>query len=633
MRLKGAPQLRKNWLRLTLALTSSACVYAATIWIYNATAPKGWVAEREPIAYVTQISNQAERRPLKRTIWQDLQNGQPVYAGEAIRTPANGEARLMFKGSNKTLDIESESMILLTSQNNEVALELIDGSVFVAQNDKTPELETAASASASGQASAPTLTLKSEKGKIDLSKATVALSKQGNQAVDVQVIKGSAVLNDKNGQSKTLELGQVTSLGDAANAPQHRSLQAISPRPDSPIYVSAQHPTPTRFAWAQLEPPTPPGTQYELWLGPQRRSLTLAQSTSSNSEINYTVFPGRYFWKIVAKEEGKKTIAESSLQRLEVKALAAPLTIQPLKNDLLTMETEGLPVDFQWSAPDRVESVTLEISKDLSFKDPLFTEKFDREKTATAKILPSGKYFWRVIAYYPVERENISSQVQPFEIWVKPPKVINITWQIPETIYYPLDPKAELKWQATEDPDIKKWRLRLAQSESILISNEPSDQRIEKELTDLHLATTLPKPGRWIASVEALDEKGQVLSKSEPRAFALEVLPLLAAPQIQPEKGDLLASPQGEIDIKWTGVEGLKSFQFVLKSTTGKELQRRKVTGKNVTLSDLMPGSYNVEITGYDEYGRTAQAPAQRQMTVPQNSGLSAPKLKRIQVK
>ncbi|MBX3019074.1 MAG: hypothetical protein KF767_14395 [Bdellovibrionaceae bacterium] len=601
--------MKRFWLRLSIAVISSLLCYGATIYIYEATAPKSLAGDREPVAFVVRVDNEVERRPIKRTIWQELENADPVYPGEAIRTARLGQAKLQFKGNGRTLDIEPESLIVISKDADNINLELLDGSVFVAQGD--------------GPGGDEKLTLKSDQGAVDLSKATVSLSKTEGKSLDVQVLKGSATV-EQDGVKQNLKSGDVSSLG-GENTP---LLKALAPRADAPVFVSAQNPSAQRFQWEG----DAPGAKFELWMGSSRKSLNRidAARPTAADELAFVVKPGVHFWKVVAVAAGT-TISETPVQRLEVGALPAPSIIQPAQNEFITLQSEGLAITFQWSAPDRVSETTLEVATDSSFRKTLFSEKFKTGQNSAERILPGGKYHWRVSSFYPDEREMISAPPQQFEIWVKPPKVINIVWDIEKAMNYPVEPTANLKWNATADPDIKMWRLRLAPSETDL-QNPESTNVLNFDLKETRHTTKLPGPGRWIASVEALDADGRVLSKSENRGFDLNLIPPVPAPVFLPEKGDLRADNKGDLNLRWRAPAGTKNFELKLKSSEGREISSLKSQKSSAHLEALLPGRYELEIRAIDQYGRPTTEPEARQVIVPDSSGLSAPKVKRIQV-
>lgn len=607
--------MKRFWLRFGIAVMCSLMCYGATIYIYEATATRSLTEGREPVAFVIRVDNEVERRPLKRTIWQELENADPVYPGEAIRTARLGQAKIQFKGNGKTLDIEPESLIVISKDRDSISLELLDGSVFVAQGE------------GSADADAAKLTLKSQDGSIDLSKATVSLSKNEGESLDVQVLKGSATLN-QGGQSKLLESGDVSQLG-AATATERELLKAVAPRADAPVFISSMNPVAQRFHWDG----DTTGEGFELWMGPSRKTLSRvngARRTEGAKELSLVVKPGKHFWKVVELDDGK-AVNETPVQRLDVQVLPAPSIIQPQANEFITMESEGLAVTFQWSSPDRVTESVLEVATEPSFRRTLVTEKFKDGQSRVERILPGGKFYWRVSAFYPEEREMIASPTQQFEVWVKPPKVINITWNIEKEMQYPVEPKAQLRWTATADPDIKKWRVRVAPNEAELANPESKDV-LALELTETQATPKLPGPGRWVASVEALDADGRVLSKSELRGFDLTLIPPVAAPVFLPERGELRADNKGDLSLKWRAPAGVKNFELKLKSTEGREVSSLKSEKTSAQLEALLPGQYNLEIRGVDQYGRPTDEPIIRKVIVPESSGLSAPKMKRIQV-
>lgn len=606
--------MKRFWLRFGIAVICSLLCYGATIYIYEATAPQSLAGDREPVAFVVRVESEVERRPIKRTIWQELASADPVYPGEAIRTARLGQAKLQFKGNGKTLDIEPESLIVISKDQDSIALELLDGSVFVAQAE-----------GAAAEGDGDKLTLKSANGAVDLSQATVALSKTEGRSVDVQVLKGSATLL-QDGRARDLNSGEVGRLGAADDAAAVPVLKALAPRADAPVFISSQNPAPQRFRW---EGEAPDGARFELWVGASRRALarTAARPTGQPNELALAVKPGVHFWKVADAVSG----AETPVQRLEVGVLPAPSILQPQQNEFITLQSEGLAITFQWSAPERVSESVLEVATDPSFRNTLFSEKFAAGLNSAERILPGGKYHWRVSGFYPEEREMIPSPAQQFEIWVKPPKVINITWDIEKAMSYPVEPQARLKWNATPDPEIKKWRLRVAPSEAEL-TNPESGQALSFEVTETQASPALPGPGRWIASVEALDADGRVLSKSESRGFDLNRIPTVPAPVFLPEKGELRADNRGDLTLRWRAPAGVKGFELKLKNAEGREISSLKSEKNSAHLEALLPGRYDLEIRAVDQYGRPTEEPQARKVVVPDGSGLSAPKVKRIQV-
>ena len=88
----------------------------------------------------------------------------------------------------------------------------------------------------------------------------------------------------------------------------------------------------------------------------------------------------------------------------------------------------------------------------------------------------------------------------------------------------------------------------------------------------------------------------------------------------------------GKLDLKWTKLEGAKDYWIVFSDKQGKEIRRGKFLTANTSMVNLMPGEYQIEVFATDQFGREGQKGAPRQVVVPNNSGLKAPKLKKIKV-
>src|SRR4051794_30732307 len=63
------------------------------------------------IAEIKQITNEVQRRPANRLIWQHVYAGQELYAGEAIRTAGDAEAQIEFREQKVTVRLDPYSVI------------------------------------------------------------------------------------------------------------------------------------------------------------------------------------------------------------------------------------------------------------------------------------------------------------------------------------------------------------------------------------------------------------------------------------------------------------------------------------------------------------------------------------------
>ncbi|MFN7454295.1 MAG: hypothetical protein ACK5RO_06505 [Pseudobdellovibrionaceae bacterium] len=601
--------MEKSLERLILAALLSAIVSFGTHYWYQSTKPDQSRSENEkPIAYVTQINEDVHRRPTTRLLWQLLDSGEALFPGEAIRTSSEGEVRIQFSGTDRFLDLESGSLIVISQgKKNEISLDLLDGSLFVAQKE------------GSTQTDGPALTLKSEGRVVDLSNATAQLSKSPGKSLDVQVLKGSAKIEDPSGQTKEISAGQSSS-----------KFQILQPLLDEPYFVNPEAIENLGFEWKGI----PEGSKVTLWTGKSRKSLTSTSSSSETSKLDHRFIPGKYFWKLVAQDSSGTTVAESSIYRVEVIGQFAPQVLSPKENSDWLLTQNGPLVDFKWTTPEGLESALLEVGQEKDFKNPVHRKSYSPQQATTQLQLKEATYFYRISARYPGITKPIISKIYQFQVkqdLPPPPPPVVIGWLTPPQAapeFYIDSPTKNLAWVTEQKDQVTEWRLKIAETEELL----KSDQAESFELKESQKTATLKKPGRYIAMVEALDQNRKVIASSSFHNFEVQPKPILKAPRFVPFEGDFKADNNGKLDLSWETLTGVKEYWFQLLDATGKELQKARFKGTTTKLNNLLPGEYQIQIFAVDEHGRESAKGTPRKVIVPENSGIQAPKLKRIKV-
>lgn len=612
--------------RLFLAASISVGCFGATSFWYQTTKISNQHGQNQkPVAFAERTQEEIHRRPVTRLLWQLVNNGEPLYPGEAIRTSPGGEVRIQFADSDKYIDLEPDSLIVISQSKNEISLDLMDGSFMVAQNARKYETDEVGSDKKSG---APTLTLNSANGKVDLSKATASLSKSSTGTIDLQVLKGSATV-ESNGQTKEVETGKSGALTSTGLDFNQENLKIISPAIENANYISVEAQQPIRFEWKGF----PEGSLVSLEVGANRKELKKVSEVKGTTAA--LALPlGKHYWRLTAiDQQTKKPIGESPVYRLELAPRYAPTGTAPASNALIEMADEKTTVDFKWNTPEDATQVLLEVSKDPGFKEKLVTQAFKNKEANFAQTLPASDYYWRLGAAYAGLEQPVFGKPQQFSVAAAKPKVtigwLNADDSKPQ--YFIFQPEAKLDWSSEQKNQVKSWRLKLAENASDIQSS--SAQVFETK--DSSLQTKIKKPGRYIAMVEAIDDKNRVIASSPMKTIEITQLPLISSPKILPETGDLKATNEGKLDLKWSPVSGAKEYEVALIDANGKELTKRKSTQASAgypLMPILFPGKYQVRVTAIDEHGRPSEKPETRTVQVPEGSGLSAPKLKKIKV-
>jgi hypothetical protein len=594
-----------KWGRLATAVALSLSVFLLTHFIANQFRPQNTtMSEQKVIAYVQQISEEVERRPVTSLVWRQLSQGEPLHPGEAVKTSDKGEIRIQFADSTHYLDVDPESLIVLNqTKENEIALELTSGSLLVGQNE------------GKSQPTERTLTLNTPQGNIDLSKATAQISRAAGANVDVQVLKGT-VNSGKNTPSSQIEI--------------------LAPNLGEPVYLAEQKTI--LFRWKGFSEKA----KVSFWVGKSRSQLKEMSSVTAPNPASFRVplKPGSYYWKLVGtatESQGTEPVAqESAVYRLKVLRQEAPVAVAPLAGSLQPIEQ---PVEFKWLRPDIAKTLWIEIATDEQMSQKVFSQTFEKEDLFH-KTLSPGKYFWRVQSSYLVGEPSLSSNIIPFtvgtvQLAVKPKVPVQIAWLDSVTKspqFFTKEPQANWAWTTEQKDQVHFWRLKIAEDEKALTGDDKA-LRIEKELQALEIQTALKKPGRYIAMVEALDENKNILAQSQMKTIEIQALPILPAPKFVSDSEVFSADNEGRLNLKWTAVPGAQQYWLKLTNPEGKEIRRAPFKGQATALVNLLPGEYLISIWALDSSGRDSEIEAPRKVLVPDSSALEAPKVRKLQVK
>jgi len=597
--LKKEAVLGKQTRKILFAAMLSMCAYGVTYYFYQGSAIQANIQENlKPVAFANNVEEDVQRRPASRLIWQMLNTGEPLYPGEAIKTSNRATVRIQFSGSERYIDLDPDSLIVISQNNNEISLDLMDGSLFVAGGSGSDNTA---------------LTLNSAKGKVDLSKATASLSKSGSGQLDLQVLKGSAKSEDGR---------------DLSSTSSHVKLH--SPKVDSPTAINPENVEPIKFSWTGF----PPDTQVSLWLGPSRKDLkSLAQTIDpKQTQLDKKIPVGKHFFKLIAID--KKTgqaIAESQTYRLEVVAKYPPGVIAPAGDSFLVMDKQTNPVTFKWEKPNNARNVYFELSKDADFKNKIATKNFSEEESYVHS-LAGGDYYYRLSSTYDGIEKPITTKAIKFTISSKPKTNISINWSEKDSKpqYFVEKAVANFGWDSPQKSEVKKWRLHVwPTSEGREIASD-TEKTVETDKKESKIELT--GGGKYNAVVEALNEHGATLGKSDVRTIDLLPKPILKAPLLYPETGELKADNKGNLELKWTKYEDAKEYTLILMDKDGKELKRGRFAQSSTSLVNLMPGQYKVKVIAKDIHGRESEDGDARSVVVPDSSGLKAPKLKKVKV-
>lgn len=604
--------------RLLIAAFLSGSGFAATLLWYKATDRSLINTGEIPLAQVGTVSEEVLRRPPTRLLWHSVNTGDPLFNGEAIRTSSLGEVRIQFE-DGRYIDIEPDSLIVLSRAEGDISLDLMEGGLFV--NAKADGVAT------TGQSG---LVLNSAQGKVDLSGASASLSKtEGSQKLNLQVVEGSATIQGTDGQKKELTQGKSGTLGSNGLQFDSNLLKIISPLPNKTTSIDPTKRPDINFQWSGF----PKEWKVSAQVGPGRRQLKDVGTAELGAEkIVASLSLGKHYWKLVARDPQTNEIkAESPVYRLEVVARTTPTLLAPNPNASLEIETFPTAVEFMWQRTGEASQLILEVAKDSQLKQKVVTQRVESLDKFNLENLSEGTYYWRISSFYTDVKEPWTGPVQQFKLVKKEDLKavpVNVSFENVNTQQFFLEePDMKLAWTAGPQSHlVDQWKVSWKEE------NDSSGQEQVIETADRKLETKVSKAGRYLASVEAYDKKGRLMGKSEPLLLNLELKPFLPAPQLLPLEGEIVSHADGRGELRWSQVEGAQEYEMKVVDKDGKELLNRKFKNNKMTLLNLMPGEYKVSLVSIDQFGRPSANPSQRSLRVPDKSNLRAPALKKVKV-
>ncbi len=607
--------------RLAFAALTSSSVFAATwFWYQYADDKANRQTTEKPLAYVGKVIEDIQRRPADRLLWQGVNTGEPLYNGEAVRTSAKGEVRIQFADSERYLDLEPESLIVIKKNQSAIALDLMEGSLFV-------------NSQGAGQESG-SLVLNSGKGTVDLSKASANLAKSSGDKIDVQVVAGQASMTDASGKRNEISQGASGLLGEQGFEFDQKQLKILLPHNLKTISLPADKSKPVIFQWQGF----PLGSKVSLWLGDTRKGMkevsgSLANATQLSAQVPF----GNHFWKLVAKTPEGRIVGESSTYRTQVNPRYGAGVISPVANATVISDQVPMTAALSWEKTEEIRNVALEVWSDTGLKTRIFAQSFPQDTSYNLADLKPGTYFWRLTSYYEEGEVPLVGELQSFTVKTSaqakkdqlPPLVpVDVFFTMPATQttqYFSETPAVNFTWGSDKPEQVKEWRLKV-------YSEDQSPADIQGVPTQgKSLVTKVDKPGRYIASIEALDKDGRIVGSKSSASILVAPMPLLKSPQFFPTEGPLQARMDGRSLLSWQEVDGAKEYWLVIKKD-GKVLRRSKHDKTSTALKNLLPGEYQVEVSVTDKMGRDSEGTQTRRLVVPDKSDIKAPTLKRIKV-
>lgn len=610
-----------NYLRrLVLAFCLSAtCYYATEDWYRRTNVAIESGLHQEPIALLQELTNEVQRKPVTRVIWETISKDENLFAGEAIRTSESSEAKIVFLKSGTVIELEPDSLVVLEETDSGLSLDFLKGNLFVKSTGQ-------------GGAAGAGLTLKSGKSEINLQNADVSLSKSQGEDVDVQVHGGVAKI--KQGEKTlTLDQSQSGTLSQQGLDVTKNQFQILTPAPGDSVYVDSKRRELVTFQWQKISP------DYTVFVerGANRTNLIRNQTQSalgSAGQVGVTSKMGKYYWRLVAEpNKPGLPVLKSSIVPFSVIAKTPPVPLEPEHQAQLVLESKQPTVRIKWANPAKLKSLLVEVASDPQLKqkviqEPL-SEKLNFKDLALNK---SGDYFWRLTGFMEIKGklQPVSSEVRKFQIQMGaelvPPELRSPLPQQSISYNQVVEKGLFLSWDPV--PGITAYQVKIEKAGAVgergLASTNPQDLNytsiLDEEVKASPVRANDLTPGTYRWTVVSLDSSGKASSPAPLRIFTITDVPRVDWAQGPEPEEYLYYTGRPSMNLQWLKGTNDKVVSWRYKMADDDQ-ELESATWKPTNKPEIREyvkeaGSFKVQIEALNDKGQTVAKSTVKEVTV-----------------
>ncbi len=376
--------------------------------------------------------------------------------------------------------------------------------------------------------------------------------------------------------------------------------------------------------------------------------IDLAKATANlskqkNSELNVNVM------------SGQASLVDKSGQRSELKVKKEVISItSPLQLSSLESKTAEIKLVWLSGVPTLRENITFKVGTkrsdlievqpvSLSNNEAVIPAKFGKNfvqievrsvsETESPQIAAVRFELKPIIeAAKPVGNASITQPFAPPTPVAEKPVVVA---EVPEIIWadeseekqtYLDIPEIDLKWNIKNSESVKKVVIKIREGDKLLLSELVP-------VTQTNFKTKMANPGRYIASIEALDQAEKTLSQSKLKSIVSEQLPHLNEVKWVDGKGKAAADLNGSYLAKWQPMESVEHYTLQLINSKGAVVKTWNQKKNFIQLNNLLPGEYKLTVATLDENKRISPNKSTKLIEVTDGSAIVAPKLKKMRFK
>lgn len=637
----------------------------------------------EPLAKLLAVEKNVKRQQEGRVMWESVKNGETLYQGDRIKTDNQSSAQIEFLKNQTQLSVEPNSVVIITLNEKNTQLRVLEGSLFVNNKNVDPNISIVSGADGKKEM------------KLSATEASISVSKSGEAKIDV--------------------------ISAQAGALEKPTFQKLEPHYGEKIYFSPDEQALTVFSWQGLAP------DYEVTLevGTDRQNLKMVEASidKAKGEARVLNLTGQLFWRLLAKK-GAEELASPVMRASFIKG-QAPLPLFPVNKEIVQVIENQFSNDFRWQLAHPLEKIQFVLASDKEFKNIVVSDDVTKQTFYNTTLLKNpGHYYWKVSGKLPGREKIISTSVQDFELMVGAellsPNLLSpgdkasffysdqttkketyFSWKsvekaskykltlkgpegkkeilTPSPDYTALElPPGEYTWwvqSLDDDKQISKMRelrgfkikamgqLQLeekslkdvyeyvgelpqleftwkpfpeTQNYRFSIANNPYFSPAENLLVEkgLKAKVKIPNLGRYYVQVEALALDNTPLAKSAVKNFEVKERGLPVEPRYALSFPDpVMTDSHGDFIYSFQTQKEKGEFEIELRDSTERTVTLFKTPESKGPIKGLRPGSYQLWARYNDEYGRSGPWSSKRRVIVPDKSSIAAPKIKGLKIR
>ena len=399
----------RNNLLLPFCITIFICLIGASTnsWLFYTSFFRALSKQNEqPIATITFKYKTAQRKFLERVVWDRLRQDSPLYNGDTIHTANLSEATIWFNDGNVMNLLENTMAQVFLDVDSSASVELEEGYATVDSSDSEKGL----TLSSNGVQVAV-------KSGSSLSAGSSSDEKGGTSGLSVQVLKGSAQVQNSNGQTVALAQGEEVSV-NTNGAQTKPTLTVYAPVINQKFLYHTVDPTDVHFSWNQEID----NTVLQISSDKNFSDVLYRLNSEGLSETDIKLKNGTYYWKLDGAPDGvseEDALSEGLIKSGKIQVIQSlpPSLVTPTENYVYSYRTRNPAVRIIWTESPYASTYRLEISRSPNMANPIIEQRTSTTSAIIAS-LSEGIYYWRVTPYYTLNKAGFTapSVIQSFSI-------------------------------------------------------------------------------------------------------------------------------------------------------------------------------------------------------------------------